>query len=153
MNNLFNKSDFLTHLQVLKAKHSTFIKKVYVLPEKNTNELVFGIETTIPHFLIKVYSTIPYKGNSPRDKGVDAIRLIPMFYGKPYSLLCKISRVNRTLHWKENLENRILFIQNAIKNYLCPLCGNILVVRKNKYKTNFLGCSNFPNCSFTKSVK
>lgn len=153
MNNLFNKNDFLTCLQGLKTKHPTFIRKVYVLPEKNTSELVFGIETTIPHFLIKIYSTIPYKGNSPREKGVDAIRLIPMFYGKPYTLLCKVSRVNRTANWQNNLESRIIFIQNAIKSNICPKCGNLLVVRKNKFKTNFLGCSNFPTCTFTKNVK
>lgn len=33
----------------------------------------------------------------------------------------------------------------------CPQCGGLLVLRKGKYG-NFMGCSNYPDCNFTKTV-
>ncbi len=32
----------------------------------------------------------------------------------------------------------------------CPLCGNPLCVRVSKYKTEFIGCSNYPTCKYIK---
>mgnify|MGYP003298983366 CR=1 FL=1 len=37
----------------------------------------------------------------------------------------------------------------SLNNGICPSCGNKLVPRQGKYG-NFLGCSNYPNCRFTK---
>lgn len=36
----------------------------------------------------------------------------------------------------------------SIANRVCPKCGGMLIDRTGKYGT-FLGCSNYPNCSFT----
>lgn len=38
------------------------------------------------------------------------------------------------------------------RNYECDLCGGMLVLRRGIYG-RFLGCSNYPNCRFTKKVK
>lgn len=35
---------------------------------------------------------------------------------------------------------------------LCPFCQNTLVLRKGKNEANFLGCSTFPKCRFTRRV-
>ena len=34
----------------------------------------------------------------------------------------------------------------------CPNCGGKLVMRKGKYG-KFLGCSNYPNCKYTRNLK
>lgn len=154
MNNiLFTKNDFLNLLKELKNKYPDFIEKVYVANEKTAKEMVFVITTTIPNFSIKIFSTIPCNGNAPRDKGEDAIRLVPMLYGKPYILLNKISRINRTINWNKNIENRIMFINNSIKNFICPNCKHLLITRKNKNNVKFIGCSNYPNCNYTTKCK
>lgn len=34
----------------------------------------------------------------------------------------------------------------------CPECGSVLYIREGKYG-EFLGCSNYPNCTFAKKLK
>ena len=35
----------------------------------------------------------------------------------------------------------------------CPACGGRLVVKKNRREgTQFIGCSNFPNCHYTERL-
>ena len=41
---------------------------------------------------------------------------------------------------------------NTIMEGICPKCGGKLVPRKGKYG-EFLGCSNYPKCKFTKKVR
>ncbi len=49
------------------------------------------------------------------------------------------------------LLNLIKMINNEdIKNDICPLCSGLLVVRKGQYG-EFVGCSNFPKCTYTTS--
>ncbi len=44
-------------------------------------------------------------------------------------------------------------VRHNIKSYgKCPKCGKDLVKRKSQYG-EFLGCSGYPNCKFTKSIK
>ena len=45
----------------------------------------------------------------------------------------------------ENIENML----NDIENGICPRCGSNLVLRHGK-NGDFWGCSNYPNCRFTK---
>jgi|LSQX01.1.fsa_nt_gb ribosomal protein S27AE len=40
--------------------------------------------------------------------------------------------------------------QLDIENNICPRCGGSLVMRKSKDGNTFYGCSNYPNCRFTK---
>ena len=40
--------------------------------------------------------------------------------------------------------------ENVKENHMiCPKCGNNLVIKNGKYG-NFIGCSNYPNCKYTK---
>lgn len=50
-----------------------------------------------------------------------------------------------------NIQNEISKKNESLNNEICPNCGNMLVLRQGKYG-NFLGCSNYPNCRFTKSL-
>lgn len=49
---------------------------------------------------------------------------------------------------EEHIQN-IEKLQEDISNHLCPRCGAKLIERNGKYGL-FLGCSNFPNCKYTK---
>ncbi|CDD03106.1 nuclease-related domain (NERD) protein [Ruminococcus sp. CAG:382] len=42
-------------------------------------------------------------------------------------------------------------MKNDVKNGICPRCGSILVVRHGK-NGDFMGCSKYPRCRFTKSI-
>ena len=59
---------------------------------------------------------------------------------------------------KEIKKSHIKIIKNTVKenndkekNMICPKCGAKLVERNGKYG-NFIGCSNFPNCKYTKDI-
>lgn len=57
------------------------------------------------------------------------------------------SRENRKEHLQE-----IRSQQNQIREGICPRCGGRLVVRHGRYG-DFLGCSNYPRCRYTKDLK
>jgi DNA helicase-4 len=50
----------------------------------------------------------------------------------------------------ELIEDGILQ-QDALPQHLCPECRGILLERKGS-KSRFLGCSNYPNCTYTASI-
>ena len=69
----------------------------------------------------------------------------------------KLSAANITADG--SIENHVRNIQSikynrdmAIANGKCPKCGGILVPRKGKFGS-FLGCSNYPKCTFTHNNK
>lgn len=43
-------------------------------------------------------------------------------------------------------------MQKDINNNICPRCGGELVVRTGKDGSKFLGCKNYPRCTFTKKL-
>ena len=48
-----------------------------------------------------------------------------------------------------NIKEKLKEDNIKINNMICPKCGNELVLRNGKYGT-FIGCSNYPNCTYTK---
>lgn len=56
---------------------------------------------------------------------------------------------NRKEHIK-SIKNNIKTNQKSINSGICPKCGGKLVKRKGKYG-QFLGCSNYPKCRYTKN--
>jgi len=51
--------------------------------------------------------------------------------------------------WQEDLSFSILDAENKLLQYECPCCGFWLVQRENKYGHRFLGCSGFPDCTYS----
>lgn len=66
---------------------------------------------------------------------------------KLYQKLLKIK--TKTVVTKEEHINNISSMQDGLKNYVCPRCKGILIMREGKYG-EFWGCQNYPKCSFTK---
>lgn len=59
-------------------------------------------------------------------------------------------RKRRKIHVRQVKQN-ITQKQRMVQSRICPRCGKPLVERKGEYG-RFLGCSNYPNCKFTKSL-
>ena len=49
---------------------------------------------------------------------------------------------------KVNTNTRVIEKESIDK---CPRCGNKLIVRNGKYG-DFLGCSNYPDCKYTREL-
>lgn len=58
---------------------------------------------------------------------------------------------NFAQHQKESMERKEKF-DKKISDRICPRCGGKLVERNGKYG-KFYGCSNFPECRFTKNIE
>lgn len=56
-----------------------------------------------------------------------------------------------TISRDEHIEN-IHKMQEQIQQGICPRCGGNLVLRNGK-NGQFFGCSNYPNCKFTKNIE
>lgn len=64
-----------------------------------------------------------------------------------YNQLVQIKEEN-SIGRQEHIDNIVKTIDETEKG-ICPRCGAKLVERKGQYG-NFYGCSNYPNCKFTK---
>ena len=51
----------------------------------------------------------------------------------------------------KNVKNQIVRQNQALREGKCPKCGGSLVRRKGKYG-DFYGCSNYPDCKYTKKI-
>lgn len=60
------------------------------------------------------------------------------------------SLVERVQHVK-NIKENISVDKEKVRNNVCPKCGGQLVPKKGKYGA-FIGCSNYPECRYTRKV-
>ena len=58
---------------------------------------------------------------------------------------------NKVSSKKDHVQS-ILDNKEKIKNGICPRCGGILVIRTSKNGSQFYGCENYPECTFTKKI-
>lgn len=103
-----------------------------------------------PHTVLVYSSVVP--GSGSRGCGEDAIRIVLLNAdtGKPVKQEGK-KRIYRTKNALPNLKERCREIFKNIMANACPKCNHVMVVRKSKY-SEFLGCSNYPNCRETKQI-
>lgn len=62
---------------------------------------------------------------------------------------CNTSREARKQHI-EQIHTKVYNQKSDIAKGICPKCGGLLVQRKGRYGY-FIGCSNYPNCRYTKN--
>lgn len=89
--------------------------------------------------MIKEYIDIKFSENE-----------IKKLYDK-ISLLNIMSSKAKKQHVSE-VQNSIVIKQHLIQQGICPRCGHNLILRNGKYG-DFFGCSNYPNCKFTRSLR
>lgn len=144
----FSKSDFDEFM----GKHYPNSSLFPLSPD--TMEYIYLIPTTIPNIIVKVFSSIDIRTNVSREYGSDALRVI-LYNAKinrPISHPHK-SHIKRMKNWRLYLKSAITELRNKMEFYnrTCPKCGNPLVHRISKNKTDFFGCSSYPQCTYTES--
>ena len=78
------------------------------------------------------------------DNGYDTILTVEQMKTAYQKLLTQKVDISTREH-VQNIRSQ----QNKVKNNICPRCNGQLVFRIGKYGS-FWGCSNYPNCKFTK---
>lgn len=68
--------------------------------------------------------------------------------------LCEIvQRANITDVQKRNEHiKRLLYTKENMNYNMCPKCGGKLVLRRGNNNKNFIGCSNYPRCRYTRKI-
>ena len=65
-------------------------------------------------------------------------------------IYCQLIESKEDISNRKHLKN-IKKTQKQLKKGICPRCGNKLIERQSIYG-NFLGCSNYPKCTFKKTL-
>lgn len=73
-------------------------------------------------------------------------------YREIYSMIHNMNIINKNKR-KEHIDfvNELNSSKDKNKENCCPKCGGKLIKRSGKYG-EFLGCSNYPKCKFTKKI-
>ena len=111
-----------------------------------SNECELNVETTTPVIYISQLRQLilNYTQEIVPRKDVDLI----------YNRLSKINLVGEEYenNHLQSIEERFLEKEMTLREGRCPRCGGELKLRNGKYGA-FYGCSNYPNCKFTHSIK
>ena len=128
-------------------------KKGWVMTDPGKGETYFDFPVKDTEVIIRVWSSIC--GNISRAKGKDAIRVVLLIdKGIKTIGVKKYPRVTRQENWKQNLKARILDAYEYAKNIkTCEVCGYLMAERQSKQGNIFYGCSRFPDCKHTTSIK
>jgi len=130
-------------------------KKAEIIEPKYSNEFTFDIHTTSPNVVVRVYSSILKTRGIARGVGEDAIRVVLYNTDVKRPIAPKQKRVHRMSNWRIHLKSRIDNLVKNSSNYnkFCPKCKSPLIVRTaGKTGNEFLGCSAFPNCTYTENI-
>lgn len=102
-------------------------------------------------YRIRIYSTIDCDTSCMRDCGNDAVRvvLVRQDSDRPMRVEQRVNRVGDRIMERVVERARELFRYTIDPNNYCPECGGLLVPRKSR-RGKFVGCSNYPTCSYTR---
>ena len=67
-------------------------------------------------------------------------------------IIGEIEEIDFDENWDEELSFRIYDAENKFPKYVCPLCEFWLVQRTNKFGHKFLGCCDYPECTFSSEI-
>ena len=118
-----------------------------------SGELIYEAKSDDGVFTLRVYSSLDKRTGEAREKGADAIRTVVLHTesGRP---VLKEKRTNRIQTWEKNLKKKISNMASRQSDIeICSQCGNPMVIRTNKSGDKFYGCSQYPECTYTKSIK
>jgi len=67
-------------------------------------------------------------------------------------IIGEIEEIDFDENWDEELSFRIYDAENKLPKYVCPSCEFWLVQRTNKFGHKFLGCCDYPQCTFSSEI-
>jgi hypothetical protein len=67
-------------------------------------------------------------------------------------IIGEIEEIDFDENWDEELSFRIYDAENKLPKYVCPSCEFWLVQRTNKFGHKFLGCCDYPECTFSSEI-
>lgn len=103
--------------------------------------------------VVRIFSTIEERTGRARSKGSDAIRTViwDNNLNRPVGGRTKTLRIKT---WRNNLREKLDSIEQETQQYIerCEECNSLMVIRDGKYG-EFYGCSEYPDCTFTKNIE
>ena len=115
-------------------------------------EEVYQIKVTT-NVYIEIRSSVGSNGFAKSD-GEDSIRCSLLYKRvKGVIPLGKASRTNRIAGWEIRLKDKLRELyRDGFATRTCKICGSLLALRHGK-NGDFYGCTNYPECKHTESVK
>ncbi len=129
------------------ATHIYHLSKYLKVNNIFQNVVIFLQNADISHIISdKVYSIrdISFIKTQKTDICL-SVKKMEEYYNKLLEL-----KITSSISKEEHIAN-IYKKQEQLQNGICPRCGGKLVVRNGK-NGSFFGCSNYPNCKFTKNI-
>lgn len=141
------------------------VKNHFYSPIKQNQTHVYAIHQLLPHGTPIIPLVVFVKGNVKyiqsenvytvwglvkKLKKAKEKKIAPEQIDVIYNTLIQQNK-SKTIRNSQHVKN-IEKMKNNIENGICPRCGNTLVLRHGK-SGDFMGCSNYPSCRFTKKVE
>lgn len=119
-----------------------------------TKEWVYEAKSGNGKFTARIYSSVDKRTDKSREKDSDAIRLV-VLHTETHKPVLREKRTNRIKTWPKNLKKKICNIKDRAGDItMCSECGSVMVIRENSSNGNkFYGCTGYPECQYTKSIK
>ena len=64
-----------------------------------------------------------------------------------------ISQIEMVGNWQKKLFYKIITAEDRMKRSVCPDCGFWLLERATQYGHGFIGCSGFPDCTYSAEIE
>ena len=119
---------------------------------KGTWEYVYDIVVPgVTGYAIRIYSSIDKITSFSRDMGTDAIRLM-IIKSNDYTHFGDQQKILRTTGWQKRVSSRILSLIEHVQSTFCAKCNSVMLIRSGVHG-KFMGCSRYPTCTYTTSLK
>lgn len=166
---IYGKLDHMTWIQYIGGQKNTFYNPI----RQNKNHCIH-LSQALKIPLEKVVSFIVFENRTDLSKLPQAIgndftvckrnKLIQylketlkarnaVFSNEELSVICNTLKQWCKSDIDPNIQGQhIEYVKTKMFSEICPICGKTLVERKGKYG-NFIGCSGYPSCKYTRELK
>ena len=142
-----------------------FYNKKYQIknPIKQNKSHIYLLNQLL-HYKYNINSVIVLTNNNAKNLNINYVinlkklkKYLKCFNDNTYLTDDEVNNIyNTLLENKMNISNKehiknIKETQKNLKKGICPRCGGTLLLKDGKYG-KFIGCSNYPKCSFTKKI-
>lgn len=135
----------------LKQFLGDFDKKISPINNSRINSFYY-IKTIYSYPTIQMVIKSPFLYNEYIDKYLldnNSFFLFFLYDLETDIIIGEIEEIEFDEDWQEELSFSVYDAENKLTKYECPCCGFWLVQRENCYGHRFLGCSGFPDCTYS----